>query len=81
MIQSSIIELSNISERQAASCNILWYEYYVIWLFTSVNSENLLFFKNLFILFKQANKDMKNLFSCLNVQLINNMLTLRALRF
>lgn len=81
MIQSSIIELSNISERQAASSNILWYEYYVIWLFTSVNSENLLFFKNLFFLFKQANKDMKNLFSCMNVQLINNMLTLRALRF
>lgn len=56
MIQSSIIELFNISQRQAASCNIMWYDFLHQWTLKIINS---LFFKNLFFLFKQANKDMK----------------------
>lgn len=56
MIQSSIIELFNISQRQAASCNIMWYDFLYQWTLKIIN---LLFFKNLFFLFKQANKDMK----------------------
>lgn len=78
MIQSSIIELFNISQRQAASCNIMWYDFLRQW---TLKIYYFFFFLNLIFLFKQANKDMKNLFSCMNVQLINNMLTLRALRF
>lgn len=55
MIQSSIIELFNISQRQAASCNIMWYDFLHQWTLKIY----FFFFLNLFFLFKQANKDMK----------------------
>lgn len=56
MIQSStcIIESFNISQRQAASCNIMWNDFLHQWTLKIYS-----FFLNLFFLFKQANKDMK----------------------
>lgn len=56
MIQSSIIELFHISQRQAASCNIMWYDFLHQW-----TLKIYFFFLNLFFLFKQVNKDMKKL--------------------
>lgn len=57
MIQSSIIELFNISQRQAASCNIMWYDFLRLWTLKIYY----FFFLNLIFLFKQANKDMKKI--------------------
>lgn len=61
-----------------ASCQL---QYYVIWLFTSVNWKFTIFFKICSFFSSKLIRIWKNLFSCMNVQLINNMLTLRALRF
>lgn len=58
MIQSSIIELFNISQRQAASCNIMWYDFLRLW---TLKIYYFFFFLNLIFLFKQANKDMKKI--------------------
>lgn len=76
MIQSSIIELFNISQRQAASCNIMWYDFLRLW-----TLKIYYFFLICFFFSSKVIRIWKNLFLCMNVQLINNMLTLRALRF